>query len=327
MGNEKEFDNENFKRMAINRYEKYSVGNPAPVYIKLGEEKFILIIDRDDEDPSETLEKYKSKGIKHVFLEKADFENFIATAGRQILGNLSDPKKDVQSMVDTQVDSVGHIHDSLKNIGMNESTLVLVDNVSDSTLRVLKKDGKVSNLVNKIMGKNDYISQLATMTSYVSMAIMGEMGIKDNDTLKKLGIASVLQDSALDNEKLAKVQGPNDEEFSKLSKYEKELVLEHPTNASKNLKATGSYPDDLITLLEGHHEQPNGAGFPYKIGHLKISPLCCALILAHDYSHIILTMGHNVESLNEIDRVFPDKYDKGNFRKPLACFLKIIKDL
>lgn len=327
MANELEFNKENFKRVVINRYGKYSGGNPAAVYIKLGEKKLVLIIDRDDDDPGETIEKYISKGVKQVFLEKADFEDFISKAGSQMLKALDDPKKNVESMVEAQVDSVGLIHDSLKNIGMNDSTLALVDNVSDSTLKALKKDGKVSSLIEKIMGKNDYISQLATMTSYVSMAIMGEMGIKDSDTLKKLGMASILQDSSLDNEKLAKIQGPNDEEFSKLSEYEKELVLNHPLDASKNLKGTGSYSDDFIVLLEGHHEQPNGAGFPYKLGHLKISPICCAFILAHDYSHVILTMGHNVKSLNEIDRVFPDKYDKGNFRKPLAAFFKIIKDL
>jgi HD-GYP domain-containing protein (c-di-GMP phosphodiesterase class II) len=327
MANELEFTKKDFKRVVIARYGKYLGGSPASVYIKLGETKLILIIDRDDDDPMETIEKYISKGVKEVFLKKSDFEDFIARAGSRMLEGLDDTKNSVESMVETQVESVGLIHDSLKNIGMNDSTLTLVDKVSDSTLKALKKDGKVFTFIQKIMGRNDYISQLATMTSYVSMAIMGEMGIKDSNTLKKLGMASILQDSSLDNEKLAKIQGPNDEKFSDLSEFEKELVLNHTLDASKNLKGTGSYSDDFIVLLEGHHEQPNGAGFPYKLGHLKISPICCAFILAHDYSHIILTMGYNVESLNEIDKVFPDKYDKGNFRKPLACFFKIIKDL
>jgi len=325
MGIELDYDRQKFKKIGVKRFEKYSSGKGVSLFIKLGETKLIQIVDKVETDPIDTIDKYVAKGVKHLFLHLVDYEEFIAAAGNKILDVLTDKNTSTEKLVNSQVDSVNHVHESIKNVGLNETTVGFIGDLAESTLKNIKSDSPISNIIKKVMDKNDYISQLATMTSYMAMATANEMEIKDAETAKKLGIAALLQDATLDDEELAKIQSVDSEEYKALPEDKKILVLSHPAKSSKLLEDAGEYPAELLTLLSQHHEKPEGKGFPNKLGHLKISPLCCIFILAHDYSHMLLTKGNSQETLKEILTIFPDIYSKGNFRKPLEAFFSALK--
>jgi HD-GYP domain-containing protein (c-di-GMP phosphodiesterase class II) len=163
------------------------------------------------------------------------------------------------------------------------------------------------------------------LTNYLSVAIAEKTDYGSASSFKKLTMSALLQDLSLESEKLAKIVDVKGEAFNKLNADEKKLVENHPHKTIELLEKVDDFAADSRTIIMEHHERPSGIGFPRGINHLKIAPLSCVFIIAHQFAHRLLTEPLNTETLQSINVELKEQYGRGNFRKAYQGFVKAFK--
>jgi response regulator RpfG family c-di-GMP phosphodiesterase len=313
-----------YKKIAIERFLMFNEVLVA-AYIKLSQTKFVKILRSDDKFPEETVKKYIKKGVKHLFIETVEYEKFLNAAGKKIMGKLSNKKVGMKEKLEFQVHSVDSIHRGLRDLGMSKMAVTLADKSMDTTMNSLKKNKNISGLLSKLLLKRNYIYQLSMLTNYLSVAIAEKTDYGSPSSFKKLTMSALLQDLSLEKESLAKIINLHGEDFNKLKANEKKLVEGHPHRTIELLEKVDDFAADSRTIIMEHHERPTGKGFPRGINHLKIAPLSCVFIIAHQFAHRLLTEPLNTETFQDINVELKEMYGKGNFRKAYQGFVKAFK--
>ena len=313
-----------FSKIGIKRYFKFKE-IPVNVYIKIGESKMVQIINKEEADIEEVINKYQEKGIKYFYLKEDEYKSFLKAVEQKLESILSNSEANSNDQVDAQVIAIESIHESIASIIPNPDAIKLINNVISSSLSVLKKNKDLSSIIEKILSGDSYPSQLATLTSYFSISTAKEMGINKEEQHINFGMASILQDSSLINESLAQITDLNSKEFKALSEVDQQLVMNHSISSKELLEQNGSYPPELLQFIAEHHERPEGKGFPAKLNHLKLSVGSCILILSHEYCHQALIHKNNPEKLNEAVTNIKENFAKGNFREPLKAFINVLE--
>ncbi len=163
------------------------------------------------------------------------------------------------------------------------------------------------------------------LTNYLSVAIAEKTDYGSPSSYKKLTMCALLQDLSLEDENLAKIVDLHGQAFEKLKPDQKKLVENHPHKTVEMLEKVDDFAADSKTIIMEHHERPSGKGFPRGINHLKIAPLSCVFIIAHQFAHRLLTEPLTSETFQSINIELKEHYGKGNFRKAYQGFVKAFK--
>jgi response regulator RpfG family c-di-GMP phosphodiesterase len=169
---------------------------------------------------------------------------------------------------------------------------------------VLELEENVQVIIKKMVGSRDLKAILDGIKGRSGNHLMKRIGLLINitsaiakklqwgsdKTLEKFVFASYLHDISLGNDsKLVQVKGKEDIEEGDFSDSEKELLYLHPLASSKIAVSLGTFiPSDVLSIIEQHHEKPDGEGFPKKLDSKHITPLACVFIVALDFSSYIL---------------------------------------
>jgi len=103
---------------------------------------------------------------------------------------------------------------------------------------------------------------------------------------------------------------------------ETKLTQQHPTLAGHALRNSQGIPNEVIALVEQHHELPSGKGFPKKVSQPKLHPQLEYLQLADRYDEHIHGLGDKpgVLPVNALKLLYKDS-KAGDFSEKLVTEL------
>ena len=157
--------------------------------------------------------------------------------------------------------------------------------------------------------------------SYICTAIAKHTEWGSDSTVFKLSLACTMHDMTLDDDDLARIESLTDPRLELFRPEQVEAFKNHPQEAAKLIKDSKEFPADVDFIVAQHHERPDGSGFPRGLMKLRIAPLSCVFILAHEFVNRIEEMG-NVYNQENRDKVYQalsqEMYTMGNFKKPFA---------
>ena len=163
------------------------------------------------------------------------------------------------------------------------------------------------------------------ITSYLSVAILEKTEINTNENSERLVTASICQDISLDNTELAKIVDIENQSFKDLPFDTKEQVLTHPIRSAQLLVDQGIFSSETANIIREHHERPDGTGFPRNLDSSNLGELSCIFIIAHHFSHRLLTEPLSADTLGSINNELKEKFSQGNFEKPYEGFIQSFK--
>ena len=310
-----------YKRISIDRFltfNKCFVG----AHLKIGDNKMLKVVNKDDEISEELLYNIVVKGVKYLYIEENEYEAFMESAMSEVMEKLAKRDVDESEKVKLQMDSVESIHEGLRYVGMGERAIELAHGVVESTLNTIKSNKKISSILKTILKKDNYIYELSLLTCYISTAIANETEWATTETYKKLSYASLMQDVSLKSNELAKICKKTDSALEQLKPEEKQVVLSHPLKSCEIVEGLGELSSDVRNIIWEHHERPNGDGFPRGLNKSKIGTLSCIFILSHEFAHRLLTEPITHELLESIHGDLDKNYSSGNFKKPHEALKK-----
>ncbi|GAB4408831.1 MAG: hypothetical protein OHK0056_10310 [Bacteriovoracaceae bacterium] len=326
--NEEPYDFGKYRKIRIKRFYPFNTV-PCDVYIRLSESKYILIVRGNELYDSETLDRYSNKKMKYFYVPTEQHALFIDQVGQEIFTQaekvLNTKGAPVALKSAAELGVFNHVNETVRSLGINENNAKKITKAVDYNLRTLSQHPNVFDLISKVMKGHSYLSEHSLLLSYICGEICLHTSWSSNQTLEKLSMASLLHDIAFDENDTAKIHD-QDLDLNEIDEDDRKFIEEHPGYAAKLISSGKSVFPDVDTIVLQHHERPDGNGYPRKLGALSISPLACILIIAEDFVSKIFGKSKVEVNMKEIKNEFKNKYDKGNFKKPLQGFLSAFKE-
>lgn len=310
--------------------EKVSVGSeailrlnsiPCDVYLKLRDEKFVKVINKDQIFERKLIEKLILKGVKQFFVNRSELSRYGETIFSSISSNIrliSHSKDRVkQSQINNKAINV--VKMNLIKCGFSEASMEAVDNIVDLQLELIKSTPKLFEFLEtyQLFAKSN--ADHTRIVNYISVAILKDLSWDSETTLEKMSLTVLLHDISLPErffiERDKNLYDDNDNK----------IFIRHPEDSShiaKNFSSIGLGIDKFI--LE-HHELPDGKGFPKKLNYNNVHPMSAVLHLADRASDILwkynFDMAKTVEELKSL-KLF---YSRGFYRKPYDALCRVLK--
>lgn len=320
---EAEYDKERFRRIRLKRFYNFDKVC-CDVYIQLSAKKYVKLLNANDIYENYQIEKYEEKGKKFLFIETIHYQRFQKQFGNLVLDKLEKAQNlPPEVKVVAELAAFDHVLNQAREFGITPITANQVMRSVESNLKTLKKLPKLEALLKRIMRGGDYISEHSLMLSYFAGQICMATSWGNHQSLEKLSMAALIHDVFLDDERLAQVHDLKEAKVKGFSSEEIEKIKSHPGEAAKVINEGESIFPDVDTIVIQHHEQPDQSGFPRGLGALSISPLSCVFIIASELTEKVY--GNKAEEVNmeAIKAEFQEKFNRGNFKKPLEAFLKV----
>lgn len=301
------------------------------LFIKLGQDKYIKLFHEDDNTQMIDIQKYKTKGIHYLYLNRetanwviSQIQNQIdiflkANNFRFVLRGASDtPEKRFEQKI-LRIDDEVHVDKEFK-----ES----IDKAIEKIRSAVEKEAKVEHFLKVLRaqeGHYAFFTQKINLTALISCILAKELEWISKTTMDKLVFAAVISDLTLAvKPELLNIQTLHDFEKIKhtLTEEDQKIFLSHPKDGANLIKRYfTSAPPDTDALAYQHHELPDGSGFPQGLRAEKISPLSALFIVATDFSYYFLK--DDEPTMDDFLLKCNSRYDYVNFRKVIKALERI----
>lgn len=301
------------------------------LFIKIGQDKYIKLFHEDDNTNVLDIQKYQSKGIHYLYLNRetagwvigqiqSQIDIFLKSNNfRFILRGASDtPEKRFEQKI-LRINDEVHVDKEFK-----ES----IDKTVEKIRSIVEKEAKIDSYLKAFKDKQDQyalFTQKMNLTSLIACALAKELDWISKTTMDKLVYAAILSDITLAvRPELLKIKNLAEFEKAKaeLSEEDQKIFLGHPKDAASLIKRYfTSAPPETDALTYQHHEMPDGSGFPLGLRAEKISPLSALFIVATDFSYYFLK--DDEPTMDDFLLKCHSRYDFVNFRKVIKALERL----
>jgi response regulator RpfG family c-di-GMP phosphodiesterase len=321
-----EIDRENLLPMKIRNFYLFKEV-PYDVYLELTSTKFIKIIGKNKPYTHNNILTYARKNIKYLYLGKDDYLHFLEDGIKKVQSILNTKNIKLNIALSFQIRGILLIHQYVRTVGVTDNIINLTNKIIHLTGEIFDQH-KSSNrnakaLLASIPFKQGDFAEQSIYTAYLCEAILDGLGWKSELSRKKLGLASILQDSMLANEDLVKIESADDPNLQMFPPAEQKEFLEHPAKAAELAQYFQGYPEADFVIAQ-HHERADGSGFPARLASNKLSAHSCAFILASTFVSRFSNSQRTKDDIFQIISHFRKILNVANFKEPLKILEKYV---
>lgn len=249
--------NKDFSEISIENFFNMKGELPFDVYIRITD-RFTKVFKKGDTIDRTRFEGYSEKGVKELYIHKSDRRNYIAATEllvKRILQEKNFDQKEAnraieelseQTLFEIYEDGVFN-EDSVRR---SLTTVKMFVNLVKSDIRAL------AGFIN-LARQETYLCRHSIATSIFSVLLARAADNVNEKLLTIVGLGGLLHDIGM-----SKLPHEINEVDRKLTEKEWGLVKTHPALAVQMIEAIPSFPVEVKTAIEQHHEWWNGKGYP-----------------------------------------------------------------
>jgi response regulator RpfG family c-di-GMP phosphodiesterase len=299
-----------------------------PLYVKLGDDKFVKIVNEGSVFDDTFVDRFNQKGVKRLFVEKSDLNtltlHFKTSVMNEMLFKGLAGRKSEAIHLSASVQEL--VAGSVKTFGINEEAAQLAEKNVQLVGAVLETTPEISTIfqwIDEAEGEEGIIHSM--LLTYLITAMSREIEFPHKFGLEILSLASFFHDVILDENQVR-----NEARFinglqlgSNVNKSDLMAVSDHMKRTIDALSPWKSSPIELPIVIAQHHEKPDGTGFPEKLSADQIHDLSAIFIVAHDLVEIYLRSKNREMVLQEF-RGRAGMFQHPKFNPYYQSLLKII---
>ena len=235
------------------------------VFIKLGANRFVKILNVGDAIEKEFLAKYIKKGIKELYLPESEQKSYIALSEKvslRILKNLTNDKGEQTKQV---LNLGAAISKSLAHSGINADILDYASSFMNQSITLIKsmrfKSDSVTDFI-RSLENNEH----TTTVSFIAGILANELGFESSKSIKLVGIAALVHDIGLYD------LAPHlMDDHEALEEPENQQIFDdHSKHGADILRASGNFDESLCIAVEQHHLRRRGTGPEHRTNNINI---------------------------------------------------------
>ena len=311
-------DSNNFCRVPLGIIMQYGEEIPFDLYLKLSDQKWVKI-GHQQEDIKDIFAKYQAKGVEDVFAHRESYMTFLGKLKDQLSYKLFDPDTTEQESVDLLAGSYQVVRESFVKLGVSEIALEVAQEVAKSSQQLIKNHPNLFEFFKKYRESCGDAYMRSILVGFITSCMLDFFEWKSVAIKEKLTLAALLRDLLLTAEEFKRLEESEEVgEFADLS----ETIINHPLDMTKmlqNSRGDSWVAQEVIAIIEQHHERPDGTGFPRKISHLRINQLASIHVVADHFIRSMIAAEFNMGARDDILQRLKIIFKQGSFKKSVEA--------
>lgn len=260
---------------------------PFGVYVKISDDKFTLIFKKGDKMDVERFGKYAEKGVKELYIHKAERRDYIIATEvlmNRIQANPTAPIGDAHKVVEELTEQT--MFEIYEDKIFDEASLRRAQVIIKSYLDILKNDPRGLATFINLSREETYPCRHAIATSVFSVLLARAHENQNEKTLMIIGLGGLLHDVGM-----AKLPDGIDDVNRKLTPQEWSKVKTHPNLGLEMIKDIKGFPEEVKFVIEQHHENWDGTGYPKSLRATEIFYPARVVAIADAFSALTTKRG------------------------------------
>lgn len=260
---------------------------PFAVYVKISDEKFTQIFRKGDTIDPERFQQYVKKGVKELYIHKGERREYITATEvlmNRIQANPTLPISDAHKVVEELTEQT--MFEIYEDKIFDENSLRRAQIVVKSYIDVLKNDPKGLATFINLSREETYPCRHAIATSVFAVLLARAHQNQNDKTLMIVGLGGLLHDLGM-----SKLPDGMDDVNRKLTPEEWAEVKRHPNYGLDMIKDIKGFPEEVKYVIEQHHENWDGTGYPRGIRATEIYYAARVVAIADAFSALTTKRG------------------------------------
>lgn len=289
---------------------------PVDLYIRLGEEKFVMVGKAGQHSNVDQFKNYQNKEVTYLWVRKKEYYK-LAHQAISIAG-IAINKKDLADNPKTALVTYAarSIFRQFEEMGFDLEAYSNAKQISEAVIGLVESHKSLADLLVSFQAYSDQLMAHSVAVSGLAVLIGQVIGFEKRSNLEKLAVGGLLHDIGLKALPKELINKP----MAEMTPEEIALYETHSYKGSQMLQSLGIVPDDVVHMVYEHHETSTGQGYPQRIRDVKMHPLAKVISLANGYAELILPGVNNPhprnprEALMYIEHTLGIPYNKEAFR-------------
>lgn len=266
---------------------------PGDVYLKLGENNFVIIGREGTKEQFKDLHFYdKIKESAEVFVKKIDLRKFSSLRVLSANEVMKNDKVSTEAKVGVLSKTLNSVFNSINHLGFNHEALGHSKFVATSVLKLIDQTPKLSTLMNILNGVSEDLVKHSMASSLVAVMISQSKGWNNPSILEKMALGGVLHDIGLKEYPKEFLKKPRIEYTAE----DLELYQKHPFRGIEILRTVENVPQEVMAIVYEHHENAIGQGYPRALRDVRLHPFSKVVALADTFCEVSFMDSQNPEA-------------------------------
>lgn len=293
-----------------------------------GIEAHILVNDKyiklnyADDSYEETLSKLSQKGAVHIYIETNDFNEVMLKLQNRMSNNkFYDPLTTEELRASTCNTVQDLSKEYIKRLGVTPEVIEMMKDANQKMQKILDQSPGIFAFVKRFKNNCSEEYLKVSVTNFVMTLTLNKFPWRSNLIIQKSMMASLLCDITM-----------NSKTFDALYHYESEggeldeEVQRHPLQASEILnRKRDLIPAETITIIEQHHERPDGKGFPNGITTTRFNQLSAVFIVCQRFVDLLFKHEFDYQQHHAILQELQTVYHGGHFDKAMDALISVVE--
>jgi len=229
---------------------------------------------------TQILEKLKKKGVVHVYLLEEDFSRVIAHFENAFTSkSFYDTSTADEQKVELSEAAITLARDFIRTYGVNKEVIAVMKTANEKIQEVLSKSPGLHAFVKRFENNCSEEFLKTQVTNFVSGLLINQFPWKTPLIIQKTMLAGLLCDTLLSTDDFAAIR-----KHEQLSSPLDDRLRKHPLAICEVLERKRDLiPTETITIIEQHHEKPDGSGFPHGISATRFNQLSAIFIISQQF--------------------------------------------
>lgn len=268
------------------------------------------------------LRKLQQKNVVEVYISEADCKLVLGYVTKS-MGSQTfyDPKTQAEKRVEAVNAAMEVVKTVINELGIDAETVSLLKTINMRAMTLLSEAPTIFAFIKQFRNNCSEQFMLSILTNYIMSLVIDQFPWKSDQVKEKGTLASLMCDMTL-----------NKEDFGQIKQWQKgaeglsDKVRKHPIEIAEALKKNRILiPIETITIIEQHHELPNGKGFPHGISGSRFNQLSAIFIVSQQFTEKLYESDFDFEKRLEIVSDLRSKYGSTKlFNKALEALSEVV---
>jgi response regulator RpfG family c-di-GMP phosphodiesterase len=268
------------------------------------------------------LRKLQQKEVTEVYITEAD-SNRVVEHIAQAMSSQSfyDPKTIAAQRVEQVSAAMETVKGIINQLGVEPETVRLLKTINTRAMTLLSEAPSIFAFIKQFKKNCSEEFLLGILTNYIMSLTIDRFPWKSEQVKEKGALASMMCDMVLSKD-----------DFKVLRHWEQnggdlpERIRRHPADIAESLKKNRLLiPIETITIIEQHHELPDGKGFPHGITANRFNQLSTIFIVSQQFTGLLHEAEYDYERRGEIISKIRSKYGSSKmFDKAIDALVQVV---
>lgn len=290
------------------------------VHVLVGE-KYIKL-NYANENFIEILRKLQQKEVQEVYISRADCQQLLAKVSDSLSAqSFYDPNTAQEKRVENLSVAMDTVKAIINQLGVDSETVQLLKTINSRAMSLLSESPSIFAFIKAFKKNCSEEFLLSILTTYVMSLVIDKFPWRSDQVKEKGALASMMCDMIL-----------NKDDFNALREWKKnggplpDKIRRHPSTIADNLKLNRLIvPQETITIIEQHHEKPDGTGFPHGITAARFNQLSAIFIVSQQFTDQLHSVDYDYSKRLDIIAEIKSEYQSSKvFDKAVDALVRVV---